>query len=396
MTLTIRNNQIHDVEKMDRAMSFFICLYLLLNAVNSAIQNAFAISESGYVIVRIAIQILLIFFMIRPIMHFSQREWNVLLLWELLALLCYIYSWLLGVSISRLQGWAITTLGTCVPLGVFAYLISDKKILYNTLLKFSWFILAVLVVEMSGRIDETYNMHFSYALLFVILLHSNELIGFSKRIFIVPVIVECLMLMAYGSRGALLCVAVFFVIKIFTSVNGVKRYLFSILVILLFGGIYFTIQFFGREIYGFLVSHGYGSRTWRLLLLGDFVSHDSGRNEIWNIVLECIKKKPVQGWGIYGAVSQIGAPYPHQLFLDLLLTFGVPIGSILSIAAIRPAFRVFTVSKGMHKDLMIIFLCSGLISLMFSGTVFTSYYYFLFLGLGLSKYYIEYYEGKLI
>ena len=393
MTLKLRIHNIYDGTTMDRALSNVIGIYLLLNAANSAIQNAFSISESRYAIVRLAIQAVMLIVMIRPILHFHHREWNVFLIWEILGLFAYGYSYIVGVSLSRLQSWGITTLGTCIPLGVFAYLISDKKILYKTLIKFSWPILAVLALDMFGSTDESYNMHFSYAILFIILLHSNEWITFKKTKYVIPVAVEFVMLLAHGSRGALLCAAVFYVVKIFANVSGVKRYIYSFLILMVFGVLYFTIQNLGITIYWFLAAHGYASRTWRLLLLGNFLAHDSGRNELWEITWNCIKMKPLQGWGIRGAVNQMAHPYPHQLFLDLMLSFGVPIGGLLSILAIRPGFHIFKVQRGYHKDLLIILMCAGLISLMFSGTVFTSYYYFLFFGLGLSKHSLEFEEG---
>ena len=54
------------------------------------------------------------------------------------------------------------------------------------------------------------------------------------------------------------------------------------------------------------------------------------------------------------------------------------------IALCLPLLKVFTVREAVSRDLIQMFFCIGFVALMFSNTLFTDYYYFMFLGLAAS------------
>ncbi len=373
-------------EGKDKCFSAFVCVYLLLDAVNSMIQDVFRLSGMTLRAVQAVIVLTLLYFLFRCATYFNRKNWAVLILFESVAGLSYAYSYFLGVSLSRLLGWAGTTLGVCVPIAVFIGFIENKEIFYNLLKHFSWVNLAVLVIDMVGTTDDLYNIHFSYAVLTVMIIHFNELVDGNKRLLhLIFVIIEFGMIFMYGSRGALVCFGAFIMLKIFFNVRDKKISVkYAILLCVAACGI-LAILSFGNEIYNLLKSMGITSRTLKLFLTGQFVSHDSGRGDLYSTVRMLIMQKPISGWGIRGAVSAMdNHPYPHQFFYDLVLTFGFPIGICMIIALCLPLLKVFTVKEKVSRDLIQMFFCIGFVALMYSNTLFTDYYYFMFLGLAAS------------
>ena len=374
--------KIKSQEDKDKALSFFICSYLVLNAINSVLQDVLHFSGSRLSMAKMLIAIVIMFLLIRPLLKFKKKEWCRLILWESVIFLAYLWSWLLGVSTSRITGWASTTMMVCVPIAIAAAFVRDKSILYTYLCRFSWIIWLVLIVNMRGSTDDLYDMHFSYGLLLVMLLHMNELINTGKKRYIPCLVIQLYMLLSYGSRGALVCIVVFMILKVMTNVESkTKRICYSLLLIAISAGLYLLLTKYALALYAWLLNKGYYSRTIKLLLTGQFASHDSGRGELWNRVIELIKQKPILGWGIRGAVSEMGHPYPHNFFLDCWLSFGIPLGTVLAAFLVIPLRKVITVFKGTYKDMLQILFSIGFVSLMFSSTFFTNYYYFIFMGL---------------
>jgi hypothetical protein len=369
----------------DNALGLYICLYLLLNAFNSTLQSAFGVSGGTLSAIKLLIQMVLILLLVNAVNHMKIRAFNVLFVMEFFGVLSIMYGYLQGVEISELLSWSRTLLPVCIPIAFCAMVIKEKQVLYDMLLKTSWLIFIVLTIHIFAGKDQTYSMHFSYAMLVVMLLHLNEWLARKKTIYFVIAVVEFLMILLFGSRGALVCVAVFLILKII-STEGSLRKKIPLIVVICIGtvGLFFIFDYFRPLILQYLSSRGKLSRTLKLLLIGEFSSYDSGRIDLWNRVIELIQERPILGWGIGGAVNQMGYPYPHQLFLDLLLTFGIPLGVLLITLIFYQVIRAVIRQNGVHKDLIQIFGSTAMVCLMFSGTVFTNFYFFLFMGLCLS------------
>ena len=387
MKLKIRINTKWTSEVKDRSCSTFICLYFLLDNVNSVVQDVFRISGNQLMSIKLFIAGSLLFFMLRPLIHFNNHEWKLFIVSELIGLAAYFYSYILGVKFSVFSEWAGTTLVVCIPLCVFCMVIQDKGILYRMLVKVSYFIFMLLLLDMQGNMTgKRYDLHFSYALLLVIILHFSELISGKSKLFFITIVSGIIMIVLFGSRGTLICLAVYLILKILTNISNKKRrYMYIVLLVVAFGVLYWITNNV-MVIYNFFKELGYTSRTLDLFAQGSFLSHDSGRSGLWEAVWNAINSKMWFGWGIRGAIDEmLGHPYPHQFFMDLWLTFGVPIGTVIIILLLLPVKRVIIEKKGIDKDLYQIFFSLGFVSLMYSNSLFISQYYFVFLGLILSN-----------
>jgi len=379
-------------EKKQKQLSLFICHYLLFNSVNLMLQLAFGFSGALLSIEKMAIQGMLFVFLILIVHRLTVRAFISFIFAELLGFSALLYSYLVGASISEMSNWGQTMITVCIPLCVCAYLITDYDILLRYLEIFSWPILIILIVTMVlASKYMMYSMHFSYSILLLILIHFNSWMKTKKVWYLIVSVAELLLLVAFGSRGALVCIIVFVALKFisFENMNGerlIKKILLILIVVMLGFFVIYLLNSFGDKINNYLISNGHFSRTFNLIVSGEFVSYDSNRNAVWDSVKSLIAMKPFQGWGIGGASELIyrGVTYPHQLFLDLVMTFGYPIGLALSFYLIILVKGVITVGRGSQKDLLQIFVSIAFTSLMFTATVFTSYYFFIMLGLLLS------------
>lgn len=379
---------INEIERKDRQLSLFICVYFLFNNLNSVLQKVFGLSGASLQITKLIMQLFLILLIIKSINGMRIKDVGKYIFVAVFIGGLIGYSLLIGTPFSMMRNFAVSMLTVSLPLGVAAYLVRNKAILYEYLLDFSYPILIVLFVNMFAVNDLQYDMHFSYGILLLILIHLNEWAHKKKWYLLILALIEIVMMLIFGSRGAVVCIAVFIIFKVLdNSTASIKKRLLHILGSFL---ILFVLYSLIDKLLPVFISHlagkGISSRTLNLFLQGNFLSHDSGRNEIWDTTIQLIKSHPLTGWGIAGASDLLGskAVYPHQLFLDLLLTFGIFLGTLFTIIIIFMLRKVFTAKDIKERELIQIFVCMSFIRLMFSATLFTDYTFAIMMGLLLS------------
>ena len=107
------------------------------------------------------------------------------------------------------------------------------------------------------------------------------------------------------------------------------------------------------------------------MLLTGTISDDNGRKEIWNAAIDMIKTNPF-GYGAMGTrhviyfIHDVG--HPHQVFLEILVDFGVLLGSIIIIIFIYQSAKILFSNK--YNDwfpIYVLFFCRSC-QLLLSGT----------------------------
>ena len=131
-----------------------------------------------------------------------------------------------------------------------------------------------------------------------------------------------IVIIAVGSRGPAIVFSLCILYDFF--VNN-RKYLLILILSLSF--------LFSISNYLFLEIEKIGikSRTLFLLLEGK-ISSDSGRKDIYNVIINKIYESPLIGSGLYADRTILGGTsgaYSHNLFLEVYLNFGIIIGSIL-------------------------------------------------------------------
>ena len=117
------------------------------------------------------------------------------------------------------------------------------------------------------------------------------------------------------------------------------------------------------------------SRLIKKLIEGS-LSDDSRRYLIWSATVQMIKNNPF-GYGAMGSrhilYQYVYAGYPHQIFLEILVDFGVVLGLLIILCMGFFSFRFFTMKGNTEwKGVFIIFFsnaCQLLISLTYWHTI---------------------------
>ena len=137
---------------------------------------------------------------------------------------------------------------------------------------------------------------------------------------------------------------------------------------------YGTILVFAAK---FLGKIGFESRTLLLLLRGEILTHDSGRNLLRMKAFQAIKANPFTGNGI-GSDFRLLGTYTHNLFLDLFMHYGVVFGVLIVVAFMT----IISVSfyKSENKMFTFLMFCFGFLPLMVSGTYLVEAALWIYLG----------------
>ncbi|MFY8331106.1 O-antigen ligase family protein [Vagococcus carniphilus] len=283
-----------------------------------------------------------------------------------------------------------------------------EKKLFNFFLYFfsiSTSIFLVYVKRMNVE-DVLPYMEFGFALIIPILILIYLFLIEKKKWLLPFIIISVMMLFVYSNRGVILCIASFVFLylirKLFITEVTIKKTLISLFTFSLVFSFIINYKNIFQKIILSLDSNGIESRTLKLLIDGNF-SDDSGRSYIQYFFLEKLKENPF-GYGIYGdryiyEKSNGIATYPHNLFLELLIDFGIVVGGILIILLVYTIFKKFIINTELSFNyylLLSVFFSSSIVQLMLSSSYLASIPLWLFLGLLLTKETDFYAEKKLV
>ncbi|MBO4901531.1 MAG: hypothetical protein J5518_01875 [Lachnospiraceae bacterium] len=281
-----------------------------------------------------------------------------------------------------------TFLITILPMVVLILEIEEKTCLLEALHKASLCIavICVLLILMYPVIVTSkfkYSMGFSNSLILPAIVLTSVVFEKDKPLWKkVSALIACMALTAaatiYGSRGALISIAVFFVyclLFIYRPHNTSG-------LIMKFGGttLILTGILFYRQIllllYELTLSFGYTNRTLRLLATQ--AGHDSGRIDIWMQVIREIKAHPFAVRGINADYILLKG-YCHNIFLDFSYNFGLILGVPLCIAIVVLILRSLRYAGVPHSRLQTVMLFSTFPTLLWSESVWTFTLFWLWL-----------------
>lgn len=236
-----------------------------------------------------------------------------------------------------------------------------------------------------------YYMGQSYMILAHVMFAINSV--FDRNIIknrVLPVLFSILglfFLLAMGTRGPLLIAIVYLCIKIFMSIDKKKPktiVVFSIVVFAVFlffvSGLYLTIL---QSVSETLSKYGMSTRVIDLFLENEYIANTSGRDDIYELLLQKISEKPLFGYGVFGE-EQFGV-YSHNIALEMIMYYGIPLGITLIITYLTIAIKAYTKSKSKYaKEFILLFLVQIIVHSMFGGS-HISYYFFFLLGISMAE-----------
>lgn len=236
---------------------------------------------------------------------------------------------------------------------LFYYIIDDPKKALNVTIRYAYiyFIFKVVInlipalirgywIDIGPNGEDLifrYNLSFGYAIAFPTMIFLFNFIKYKKSYDLVLFVSGLFCVLTQGNRGSLLILIIFiflYYLRIFKSSN--KKIIKMSLLLLILASVYLYLD----DILNFLLNlfndYGYQSRNIEKLINGSFTS-SNGRDFIWNEVIDSIKNVWPLGLGTFGdrpVVAPIHvAGYSHNIFLELLLSYGV-IGLLLTIVII--------------------------------------------------------------
>lgn len=300
---------------------------------------------------------------------------------------------LLILALLRYNGYGNDILKRCIwtfVFGVPMYELFKKVNEIKVVLKKTEkavFLITLLMLGMiviMGNQKSEYNMTLGYALLYPTLFLLSNIKNNEKK-YTMPLLLDIILIVFYGSRGPLLCIGVFLVFYIIQIEKSIpKRVMISITSLC----ILVIVIFFHNEILiilgDFCERIGISARTIRILLEGKMLG-DSGRGLLYKETWSFIKEKPILGWGIAGDIVCMEM-YPHFIFLEILLDFGIFLGAIISGIIVLKIIRSLIKCKNEKKE-YILLLCCGFVPLLVSHSYLQAPLFWILLGASSRKEY---------
>lgn len=249
------------------------------------------------------------------------------------------------------------------------------------ILSIIYYFVSIAYATAPGYMVFSYNLLFPTLLLFFTTLQKFSLIGLAGSL-----VGMCLILVA-GCRGALICmiVANALYVLFLSNVSRQKR----LLLFVGMGILALVIYVFWINIVEWMLSllseKNISSRTLEYLVSGDFLE-DSGRASIQDKIIQHIGLMPK---GLFADRRYANGTYAHNIVIELLIDYGIILGSFLIVGLLILSIRAFRNSKPDERVVLTALFASGLVKLFFSGSYLNvEPYLYAFLGfcLAMPKY----------
>lgn len=133
----------------------------------------------------------------------------------------------------------------------------------------------------------------------------------------------------------------------------------------------------------FNISNNYSVRNLYAMIESDDTENSlGGRSAIYEEAIQEIKDNTITGMGIAGFQAKYGY-FPHNIFLDIYVTFGIIIGTMYLVYIINIGIHTYKISKeNMEIKILFIFMVSNIMKLMLSKTFVYDPTIWLYISLG--------------
>lgn len=197
-------------------------------------------------------------------------------------------------------------------------------------------------------------------------------------------ILGIVMILGSGNRGSLLMLIVFSLLylSVFEYKITNKFSFWRVLLIILSLAIIIFINPLVDTLTSFIGDLGMSTRSLEAFVNGEFAD-DNGRKGIAELITSKIAEGPLLGYGLCGDRVIVGGSggYAHNLFYELLISFGPVIGSFFIVwvlfVIIRGFFKCTSVDQ---RAFLALLLCCGFVKLFISNSFLEERYFFFLMG----------------
>lgn len=234
-----------------------------------------------------------------------------------------------------------------------------------------------------------YNMSVGYYATFAAMLFILQYVNDKKTYKLVLSIILVAISIVFGARGCVLCYIVLFILSYNRLKLTRKQLLFVFFLILVALFIYVVgVKNVILYIINLLKRYGLESRTLNQIAIGSTTSiNSSGRDELWQIVIQKIGERPFLGYGVLGEQHFFemiygNAFYAHNIILEILVSFGVPIGTVVIAVLVYNSFKAKKILRDTVLEISYLTLLSYNIgNLMVSNSYWYSTNFWIMVGL---------------
>ncbi len=230
-----------------------------------------------------------------------------------------------------------------------------------------------------------YSMSYSYYIFPLLLLLIWKMFKSFKIIDLFLFLLNLFFLIIIGSRGPLVAIMIFLIILFANKIikfRNKSQFLINVSLVTFLFLLIININKIISNLLNILSNQGIKSRTISTVL-DSSANFLSGRDKVFFYTLDYINKRPVFGYGVLGdrkVLSFIGQAYPHNIFLEILMQYGIIIGFLILIALLGLIFYRF-LKRSNNKERYFFAFNLGFLPLLVTGSYLTFYNFWLFLAI---------------
>lgn len=259
-----------------------------------------------------------------------------------------------------------------VPSFLCLTVVYDYQVVEDTLYVISWFTMALVLLYVFGFFSgivfiDSYNMAFSFACVLPFVVFYSHRKIYDKIVCLVLFV----LVLAIGARGPALCMALYVILDMFQHKSRGRFFILLFIVV-------FIILL--PLLNNWLFSIGISSRSLNMLLYGD-ISSDSGRSSLRAYFISKLVEHPFLGIGLFGDRLLEDIPYCHNLILEIVLDFGIPVGGTLLVIGLVKLISIYFKVDSDDRNRILRYFCALVLPFMTSGSYLISSNLAIFLGL---------------
>ena len=243
------------------------------------------------------------------------------------------------------------------------------------------------IIQRLGYIGGSVNQNMdeymgaAYNLLFPLSIVTWSVICGGSKTDLFLTIIGVVVLLGFGTRGPMISYTLYFAIMMFFHTKNTRQKIFIIFIALMVILLLNPLLGFLRDV---LSSLGLSSRVLESIINRELTNTET-RDGIYEKVIDNILDNDVYGSGLFSDRSLIklqdGYLYAHNIFLEILLDFGIYIGIAIFVVLFSLFFWCIFKTRGTkYSGLFMAFFFTGFFPLLVSGSYLSFYYFWLLLG----------------
>ena len=376
-----------DAEKWSLALSTIVFSFFIAN-IALGFQNVFGINQQS---VSFLAKIIVVLSIARCMPSFIRLDIRPILaiIGFIIVLFC-VQSTLFREQNTWFMPLQIDFITLCLPVVLCMAMMPDYDVALKYLLYVSIgisVIVSLSIVFIGSRMFSGYAMGMANSLIIptnmLSIATARERRRTVKAVYIILMIMNCLAVLVYGSRGALLAIAAFSVYLGLVGFPINRNILPNLLAIAIIALLALYMDKIIDVLSNLSLSLGFRSRTLLLLSEGGTL-HDSGRLNIWGSVWADCLRNPFMIRGLCSDYVLTGG-YCHNVLLTLCHNFGIVAGAILIVVLTVLILRTLLGEDTSRGIICVLLLSAFFPLLLWSDTIWSHPWFWGWLVLQLRK-----------